>query len=396
VLALLRASVRALPAEPVAVREAVCRVLTEPVVSTVDVPDFARSAVDGFAVRASDLADARPEAPVELVTRAALTRAGSTGPASLGPGEAHPVATGAPVPAAADAVVMIEDVTRPAESAVRFTRPTVSGKHVIAVGEDVARGDQVLPAGRRLRPQDAALLASIGRDRIEVHRRPVCRVLVTGDEIVTSLSARTSAAQIVDTNSITVAALATRDGATLELASGPLYARDDPGALHEALTRPSADVVLVIGGSSVGVEDHAPRVVAEAGELLVHGIAVRPGGPAGVGRVGETWVFLLPGHPVACLVAYELVAGPVLRALGGRPMAWPHRTAEVTLGSAIDSAAGRLDYVRVTVDAGVAHPIRVGASNLSSTVRADGAVLVPEERDRLEAGERVHVLYYDG
>ncbi len=395
VVARLRSAVIALQDEPVSARQSVGRVLAHDIVADVDVPDFARSAVDGFAVRASDLVSATAAAPIELGTPGALTRAGSVGPAALGPGEAQPVATGAPVPSGADAVVMIEDVTVTMEGWVRFTRSIEPGKHVIVVGEDVARGDRVLAAGRRVRPQDAALLAAIGVDPVRVHRRPVCRVVVTGDEVVAHRGARASAAQIVDTNSIAIAGLAARDGAALESSGEPVFVRDDPERLRSELARPGADVVLVIGGSSVGVEDHAPRVLASAGELVVHGIAVRPGGPAGFGRVGATWVFLLPGHPVACLVAYEVCAGPTIRALGGRSMEWPHRTLEATLGAAIESALGRVDYVRVSLDGAVALPIRGGASNLSSTVRADAALLVPEDRSRLEAGEAVRVLLYD-
>jgi molybdopterin molybdotransferase len=157
-----------------------------------------------------------------------------------------------------------------------------------------------------------------------------------------------------------------------------------------------ADVILVSGGSSVGQEDHAPRLLAEAGELAFHGISMRPSSPAGVGRIDDRFVFLLPGNPVSCLCAYEFFAGPTLRALGGRPRRWPHRRVRLPLARKIASAIGRTDYVRVAVEAGRAVPLATsGASILSSTVRAAGAVIVPREQEGMAEGVEVEVLLYD-
>jgi molybdopterin molybdotransferase len=166
--------------------------------------------------------------------------------------------------------------------------------------------------------------------------------------------------------------------------------------VRAALENAAEDVVLVSGGSSVGQEDHAPRVLAEIGELSVHGVALRPASPAGLGFLGTRPVFLLPGNPVSCLCAYDLFAGPAVRRLGGRPMDPPYRSAVLPLARKIASAVGRVDYVRVLVRNGLVEPLATsGASILSSTTRADGYVLVPRDSEGHAAGENVHVFFYD-
>jgi molybdopterin molybdotransferase len=265
-------------------------------------------------------------------------------------------------------------------------------KHVGAIGEDLRRGEVVLRAGRRLRPQDAGLLASIGVASVACVRRPRVRFVVTGDELLPA-GATPVGAQIVDSNSVTLRALVARDGGDIlpfELLP------DRESVIRDALSAPGADVVLVSGGSSVGREDFAPRLVAELGTLDFHGVAMRPSGPAGVGRIGGAFVFLLPGNPVSCLCAYEFFAGPAIRALGGRSRAWPHRRVRLPLARKISSAVGRVDYVRVCIEDGRVTPIATsGASILSSTVRADGCVLVPRGLEGMPEGATVEVLLYD-
>ena len=171
---------------------------------------------------------------------------------------------------------------------------------------------------------------------------------------------------------------------------------DRPDRIREALKTPEADAVLVSGGSSVGREDHAPRLLAEIGSLDFHGVSMRPSSPAGCGRIGERFVFLLPGNPVSCLCAYEFFAGPSIRALGGRSRAWPHRRIRLPLARKIASAVGRTDYTRVAIEDGCVIPIATsGASILSSTVRASGAVIVPRELEGMPEGAEVEVILYD-
>jgi molybdopterin molybdotransferase len=192
-----------------------------------------------------------------------------------------------------------------------------------------------------------------------------------------------------------LAALATRDGAHAQLL-GPLP--DHRETLRAALLEAAAssDVVLVSGGSSTGPEDHAPGLVAELGTLVVHGVALRPASPTGLGTVGGTPVFLLPGNPVSCLCAYDLFAGRLIRRLGGRPQQWPYPRVERPLAHKLVSAVGRVDYARVRLGPEGVEPLAIsGASILTSTTRADGFVLVPADLEGYPAGAPVAVHLYD-
>jgi molybdopterin molybdotransferase len=381
---------RPLGAEDVELAACVGRVLAEDVRADVPVPGFARAAMDGYAVRGEDTFGASAYAPAPLrVLGVALP--GRAFEAAVAPGTAVRVMTGAPVPAGADAVVKAEVCTEEA-GVVEVTEAVAPRKNVGAVGEDIRAGEVVLRCGRRLRAQDAGLLASIGVARPRCVRRPRVRLVVTGDELLPSGS-RPLPPRIVDSNSIVLRALVDRDGGvTLPFEILP----DRPERIREALAGGGAEVLLVSGGSSVGQEDHAPRLLAELGSLDFHGVSMRPSSPAGVGRIDGRWVFLLPGNPVSCLCAYEFFAGPTLRALGGRPRAWPHRRVRLPLARKIASAVGRTDYVRVTIEDGRVAPLATsGASILSSTVRAAGCVILPREREGLPEGAEVEVRLYD-
>ena len=184
-----------------------------------------------------------------------------------------------------------------------------------------------------------------------------------------------------------------RDRAVLDARGVELVVPEDETAADAAIA--SADVVIVSGGSSVGIEDLAPMLLAGHGELAVHGIAMRPSSPTGLGRLGHRLVFLLPGNPVSALCAYDFFAGRAIRALGGRPPAWPYRAVRATLARKISSPIGRLDYARVKLDGGVVEPLSVaGASILSSTTRADGFDVVGEDSEGLAAGADVEVWLY--
>jgi molybdopterin molybdotransferase len=382
---------RALAAERVGLLDCVGRVLAEDVRAGVDVPGFARSAMDGYAVRGEDTFGASDYDPVRLeIVGAALPGAPHEG--RLESAQAVRIMTGAPVPEGADAVVMAEVCEEGGDGAVEVREAVAPRKNVGAIGEDIRSGDGVLDAGRRLRPQDAGLLSSIGRAQVACVRRPRVRLVVTGDELLPAGS-RPKGSQIVDSNSVVLRGLVARDGGeTLPFEILP----DIRDRIAEAMVDAAADVVLVSGGSSVGQEDHAPGLLAELGELRFHGVSMRPSSPAGVGRIGDRFVFLLPGNPVSCLCAYEFFAGPTIRGLGGRPRSWPHRRVRLPLARKIASAIGRTDYVRVAIERGHALPLATsGASILSSTVRASGFVIVPREHEGMPDGADVEVMLYD-
>jgi molybdopterin molybdotransferase len=390
----LKERLHPLPVEEVDLHEAAGRVLAVDVTASVSVPPFDRAAMDGYALRGSESFGAGPYNPLEFDV-VGMSMPGRPFAGVVQPGQAVRIMTGAPLPNGADAVLQAEnaeEVDAGSTIRVRVTDPVPPGRHVGRLGEDIAAGSVVLNAGRVLRPQDVAVLASIGATPVPVIRRPTVAVLVTGDELL-PCGSRPEGFRIVDSNSVMLDALIRRDHGIPTIF--PLIP-DRREAVREALLATQADVVFVSGGSSVGQEDHAPRVLAELGELTVHGVALRPASPAGLGFLGSRPVFLLPGNPVSCLCAYDLFAGPALRRLGGRSMDLPYRTCTLPLARKIASAVGRVDYVRVVVGNGQVEPLATsGAAILSSTTRADGFVLVPANSEGHPAGDHVQVFLYD-
>lgn len=388
---------RTAPLEPqrVPLLELAGRVLTTDVYAEVAVPGFPRSSMDGYAVRGEETFGASPYDPIALRV-VGTSFPGRPYEGTVERGTAVRIMTGAPLPDGADAVVMAE-VCEETAGLVSVAAAVPPHRNVDQVGEDVKAGQLVLRAGRRLRPQDAGLLASIGAASASCIRRPRVQLLVTGNELVRP-GERPAGPTIVDSNSVVLAALVARDGGELLPVR---WLEDDRDLIRSALADHTSDVVLVSGGSSVGSEDFAPSLVAELGSLDFHGISMRPSSPTGIGRLPghggrERLVFLLPGNPVSCLCAYEFFAGPAIRALGGRPRRWPHPRVHLPLARKVVSQVGRTDYVRVAVEDGRAVPLATsGASILSSTVRAGGCVIVPRELEGIPAGTEVEVLLYD-
>jgi molybdopterin molybdotransferase len=381
---------RALTAERAALDQLRGRILTADIRSGMNVPPFDRAAMDGYALRGGESVGAGPYNPLSFrLCGQALPSLPYEG--TVLPGTAVRIMTGAPMPEGADAVVPAEYAEASAE-AVQITAPIAPGKHVGRLGEDVTEGSVVLAAGRRLRPQDVGLLASIGIDAANVIRRPRVAILATGDELVSPGKPK-GMHQIYDANSSMLAGLSERDGAVV---TEWLHLEDSRERIRQAMQQSEADVLLISGGSSVGSEDHAPTLLAELGELAVHGVAMRPSSPVGFGRIGERLVFLLPGNPVSCLCAYDFFAGRAIRRLGARNADWPYPVSEQTLSRKIVSAVGRVDYCRVRrVDNGVEPLALSGASILSSTSRADGFIIIPAASEGYAPGQRVTVYHYD-
>jgi molybdopterin molybdotransferase len=414
VLAWLDAQLQPLGDERVPLRAGAGRVLAETVVSSVDVPGFDRATMDGYAVVAENTDGA------SSYNRIALAIVGESMPAcpfegTVASGQAVRIMTGAPMPRGADAVLPAEwaDAAPDAAGArlVNALASTSPGKHVGRRGEDIVRGAGVLARGRVLRPQDLGVLSSIGRGDALVCRRPRVRLVITGNELLPSGSPP-HGFRIADANGPMLAALVERDGGIVDF---PGLVGDEEQAILDAMHAP-ADVVIVSGGSSVGIEDLAPTLLAIHGELAIHGIAMRPSSPTGLGRLGHRLVLLLPGNPVSSLCAYDFFAGRAIRVLGGRDAAWPYRSVRARLARKISSPIGRLDYARVTVideqpGPGLAEqpresssesslklvePLSVGgASLLSSTTRADGFVIVGDDSEGYPAGADVDVWLYD-
>lgn len=387
-LAWVRQHSRPLASEQVELSHLAGRVLAEDVASEVDVPGFDRSMMDGFAVHAVDTAGASPYHRLPLRI-AGTVLPGDSRSEPVGFGQAVTVMTGAPIPPGADAVLPVEQTE--CEAGQVFALAEVSpGKHVGRQGEDIARGSIVLDAGRRIRPQDVGLLSSIGVGRAAVVRRPNVRIVITGNELL-PVGCKPTGTKITDANGPMLAALVTRDGG---LPLNPGIVVDDPDAILTAM-HSDADVVLVSGGSSVGQEDYAPGLLAQYGELAIHGVAIRPSSPTGMGSLQNRLVFLLPGNPVSCLCAYDFFAGPAIRRLGGLAEGFPYVAVSMQLRRKLVSTVGRVDYARVRIVDGQVEPIAIsGASVLSSTTRADGFVVVPEDSEGYPAGAEVRVCLY--
>ncbi|MDA1195199.1 MAG: molybdopterin molybdotransferase MoeA [Planctomycetota bacterium] len=386
--------VDALPLRPrvesVALAEAAGRVLAGPLISAVDVPAFARAAMDGWALRAEATFGSSETDPI-FVRVVGTSRPGRPHASRLAAGEAVRIMTGAALPDGADTVLRAEDGTQTGDSlAVRVPLPL--GLHVGAIGEDVKQGTRLVTAGRVLRPQDVGLASSIGVPRLDVVAAPRVALAVTGDELLAP-GATPHGTHIADANGPMLRALVQRDGGTL-VRSDQLP--DDESALRAWLSEVEADIVLVSGGSSVGEEDHAPRLLHELGELNWHGVALRPAAPSGAGRLAEAAAFLLPGNPVSCLCAYDFFAGRLVRRLAGHSPTWPYPLLRARLARKIASVLGRVDYVRVRIVGGRVEPVMArGASILSSTSEADGFVIVPRDHEGWPPDRDVDVFLYD-
>lgn len=386
---LIETRVRPLASEPIELPQAWGRVLAEDLLAPSSVPSFPRAAMDGYAVRAADCAGADVASPRMLrVVGEALPGRAYVG--AVGPGDAVRIMTGSPLPEGADAIVRAESAREQA-GAVAIFEAVEPGRHAVRPGEDIEVGSVLLRAGRQLRPQDVGVLAAVGATPVPAVRQPCAAVFVTGDELL-PCGSRPSGFRVVDSNSVMLSALLRRDGVRhvrIEML------RDRHDVIRDAVASAVEDLILVSGGTSVGAEDHGPQVVRELGELLAHGVALRPAGPTGFGVVRDRPTFLMPGNPGSCQCAYDLFVSVAARRLGGLAGDTPYTPTEAALTRGIVSVAGRTDYVRVRLHRDEAEPLTAsGATSLGAAARADGFVLVPPETESLAAGDRVVVWRY--
>ena len=384
-LARVLALARPLDAERVPVAAAAGRVLAEDVAARVDLPPFASSAMDGFAVRADDLPGGLP-----VVFRIA---AGLPADRPLAPGEAMEISTGGAVPEGADAVVPVELVVA-IDNRIKVSDSVASGAHVRPTGGDVRAGDVLLEAGAVLGAAQIGALAAAGVAEIRCARRPTVVVLSTGTEL-RAPGDELGPGQIYESNGPMLAAAFEASGALVERI-GPIP--DDEESHRDALERGlAADVLVSSGGVSVGQHDLVRRILAELGvEEDFWGVAVRPGKPLAFGSRGATLVFGLPGNPVSALVAVELFVRPALLALQGAAQPGP-RYESAQLASALRRNAARDELVRARTrdDAGeaVLEPLTGQESHMiARAAAADALVLVPAGEGELAAGERVRYL----
>jgi molybdopterin molybdotransferase len=386
--------------ETVAVRDAARRVLAADLAAPIDLPHFHRANMDGYAVRAADTFGASTSVPAYLKI-AGTIEMGREATRVLRKGQAMRVATGGMLPRGADAVVMVEHADELGDGRLEVRRGVSPWEHVLRIGEDIVKNAPVFRAGRRLRPHDLGALTGLGITRIAVYRVPTLGLIATGDEIVAP-ERQPRPGQVRNVNQFSLAAMASEAGVRVtDYGVVPDRADRLRKALATALAR--HDVVMLSGGSSVGVKDLTTAVITSfpKSEIVFHGISVAPGKPTILARALAKPVMGLPGHPVSALVIFDLFAAPLLRVVGGEdPSAVfaPRATVRARLSQNVASQAGREDYIRVRlreVDGRLtAEPLPGKSGAIFNLVAADGLVCIPASAEGLDDGSEVDVIRF--
>ncbi len=379
--------------------EAYNRVLNEDVVSTLDIPPFNRSTVDGYAVKAEDTFEADENTPAMLKVSGAVN-IGEPPNVKVGKGEAVEIVTGAPIPEGADAVVMVEDTQRE-DADLQVFGAVTSGENVMKKGSDLKKGALVLKKGVVLGSSEIGVLAALGLTKVKVLKIPMVAVISTGAE-VTEPGKPLPPGKIYDINAYSIST------AVIESGGKPVYfgvVPDDKVALAKAMQTAvaSTDMVITSGGVSVGPRDYTPQIVDSLGKpgIIVYGIAVKPGKPTTVGFVGDKPIFSLPGHPTSALLIFYLLARPLILRLAGRPVS-AMRTVRAVAGSRMFSAKGRRTFVMVRLEFDkncrlIAEPVESGASGAITTLaNADGFVEIAENEQFIDVDQEVAVLLFRG
>jgi len=386
---------RALGYEEVNVKEAWGRVLEEDITSMVDVPPFDRSAVDGYAIRSEEGFSASRSNPALFYIKGTEEAGGVRG--QIGKSECYEVYTGAPTPVGADAVVMAEDCERRGDE-LRVYRAVPKFANISFKGEDIRAGEVVLRRGECLRPWHVGVLASIGRERTTVKKRPVVGVFSTGSELVDIANAkiRRGTSRIIDSTRPMVV------GLLMELGCGVVdegIVQDDLEKISKMLAELTGkvDLIITIGGTSVGGKDLVPEAVQSISEpgIIFHGLAARPGKPTGFGMLGKTPFFMLPGYPVSALIGFEALIMPLLCKWLGLEVPRRER-ARAIMARRVPTTPGIRHFLRVTLSRRrgvlVAMPLALtGSGLLSSVTKADGLVVIPEDLEGVEEGDEVEV-----
>ncbi|MDP2045271.1 MAG: molybdopterin biosynthesis protein [Deltaproteobacteria bacterium] len=359
-------------AEEVPVTAAAGRVTAGPVMAQRSSPAAHQAAMDGFAMAAAGTFGATPDRPRQL----AVGR------------EAFPINTGHVMPPGTDAVIMVEQVPDPEADPITVEAPTFPWQHVRRVGEDLVKGEMVLPEGVEITPWAQGALLAAGVTRVKVRRRPRVAIIPTGTELVpvTELDQDLPEGRLPEFNSTILAGLVAEAGGVAVVAR---IVRDDPGGLAAALQEAvaAADMVLINAGSSAGTEDYTSQAIGALGEVLVHGVAMMPGKPTVLGVVNGKPVIGNPGYPVSAVLSFEQFAAPLIAGLAGKRLA-PRPTLTVYPAQNLPSKPGLTEFIRVTLgrvgDKIIATPLPRGAGTITSLVRADGMLVVPELSEGLE------------
>lgn len=372
--------------ERVLLEEATGRVLARPVFVSEWVPGFTRSSMDGYALRAADTFGCGEALPAQL-TLIGEVYMGKDPDFTVQSGQCAYIPTGGKLPPGADAVVMVEHTEDYRDGTVGILSPCAPGAHLIFRGDDVTPGQQLLPAGHRLRSKDIGALAAIGVVHVAVRRRPTAAVISTGDELVPP-EQTPQGGQVRDVNGPMLVSSLEEFNCKVETFD---IVSDDPALLRRTVAQAvrDCDLVLLSGGSSVGSRDASRQVLEELGHVLFHGIAVKPGKPTLLGDVNGVPVFGLPGHPVAAWFLFRLLVAELLQVWTGRTP--EDRTVHLPLAQAVPSNHGREEYVLVRISEGHAVPLGSKSGLITALTRADGYLQVPRDTEGLSAGTAVPI-----
>lgn len=386
VLAWVDGQVKSLPAEDSRVAHALGRVLAHDVTTGVDVPTFDRAVVNGLAVRADETVGASVYNPLSFRTVAAH--------GDLPQAAGVLVRAGDPLPRGADAVTASDRLAHPDDGTCGILEPVVAGAYVERAGNQAVRGSRLAQAGRKVRPGDIALLVAAGIGHVPVVRRPRVRCVLAGRDVIEA-GAPPPVGAVYDADGPLLVSLVTRDGG---LVTDQRRVERSIAAIGEAIVSAGADVILVAGGSGTDEDDHAAAALAADGMVAIHGVALRPGDTAGMGlATSGVPVFLLPGTPVACLWAYELLVGRAIRRLGRRDPSLPFASRMMTTGRKIVSEVGMTEVCPIKrVDEEKIEPLASFAeAGLGAAIESDGFVILPEGSEGYAQGALVSVYLYD-
>lgn len=365
------------------------RILAKDVYAAEDLPAFDRSAVDGFAVVSRDTFGSSTAQP-SLLRLVGEVKMGERAGFSLADGTCAAVWTGGELPPGADAMVMLEQAERLPGGLIAVEESAAPGRHIVFRGDDVKAGEALLAAGTRLTAREIGLLAAIGVTEAEVFARPRVGILSTGDELIDPAQTPVGG-QIRDSNGEMLLAACREAGAEAHFLG---RVPDEEDVLYRAMRQgaEACDLMLLSGGSSAGAKDAACRCLGNLGEVLFHGLALKPGKPAFAGRIGGTIVVGLPGHPAAAYLVFHALVRPLLATLAGGEVV--EKTVRATLLSAAPSNEGREELLPVRLRDGGAEPVALKSGLLSPLTRANGYICIPRDTEGLSKGAHVDVILF--
>ena len=376
--------------EEISIYDAHKRVLAEDIMAFHDSPPFDKSAMDGFALIAENTFGASNSAPKQLKIIDAIG-AGDFSSKKVNENEAIVIATGAPIPDGANAVLMKEYTTTDGDDLTIYSQVT-PGENVSPKSEDIEKGQKILDKNTFIRYQELGLIASAGYDRVKVFKKPKVKIIITGNELVEPTKEEIDKAKIINSNQFTIKAMVEDSGAVCDIG----HAGDTFDEVKEAVLEASKeyDVIMTTGGTAISKGDVVLDVVDELGEILFHGVAIRPGKPAGAGIINGKMVFTLSGQPVAAMSQFDMFARKYLFEMQGRSFEFhvTKRTSQLK----IPSQLGRTDFIRAVSDDEYArHVLNRGSGIIRSMVEANSYIIIDENDEGYQKDDLVDVVFFD-